>query len=195
MKKVIVIISISVVVIFLGFQWAVASNTNSTGKYQYKVNEVKGDVEFRTYQEAVFARVRLEQSDFKSMSYKGFGVLADFIFGNNQQQEKIAMTSPVLMEMNQQYTMEFMMPSDYDLSTLPVPNNSDIEVVTRLTWKAASIRFGGYADDEKIDLYIDKLKEALRDSNIKHRGNFKFLGYNPPYQVLNRINEVVVEIE
>jgi hypothetical protein len=34
----------------------------------------------------------------------------------------------------------------------------------------------------------------LEKHGLKHRGNFSYMGYNPPYEMLNRRNEVVVEL-
>ena len=47
---------------------------------------------------------------------------------------------------------------------------------------------------EKIEQYKTILKEELTKANIKHSNHFSFLGYDPPYQVENRRNEVVVEL-
>ena len=38
-------------------------------------------------------------------------------------------------------------------------------------------------------------KASLDSKGIKHKGNFSYLGYNPPFQLINRTNEVVVEID
>jgi hypothetical protein len=34
----------------------------------------------------------------------------------------------------------------------------------------------------------------LDSEGISHTDNFIYLGYNPPYQLINRLNEVVVEV-
>jgi len=47
---------------------------------------------------------------------------------------------------------------------------------------------------KKIERYKTILKEELTKANIKHSNQFSFLGYDPPYQVENRRNEVVVEL-
>ena len=58
----------------------------------------------------------------------------------------------------------------------------------------AAIRFGGWANDNKIEIYMNKLKEALMKAGLKHKDNFSYFGYNPPYELINRRNEVVVEL-
>lgn len=172
----------------------VYKSTKNTLKYNYSVLSTKGKIELRLYDEAMFAKVELSKSEYKSMSSKGFRVLADYIFGNNEQNTQISMTSPVVMEMNESNTMEFMMPNDFNKSNLPLPNNKKIEIYTKPSWKSAAITFGGFANDKIIEENIELLSQELKAQNLKHKSNFKFLGYNPPYQLIDRKNEIVVEI-
>ena len=58
----------------------------------------------------------------------------------------------------------------------------------------AAIRFSGKSTDKQISKYTDKLKKALDDKGLAYTGNFSYLGYNPPYEVIGRRNEVVVEL-
>ena len=194
MKKVIIISITILAIIFMSFQLIVYKSTNETLKYNYKVEKEYDNIETRIYDEAMFAKVVLNKSEYKTMSSKGFRVLADYIFGNNEKSAQISMTSPVVMEMNNDYTMEFMMPNNFDINTLPLPNNKKIEIYTKPSWKSASITFGGFANDNIIQEKIIELKNQLKLQKINHKSNFKFLGYNPPYQLIDRKNEVIVEI-
>ena len=58
----------------------------------------------------------------------------------------------------------------------------------------AALSFGGFANDKKIKEYTQKLEQLLKAQNIKHLNNFSFLGYNPPFELFNRKNEIVVEV-
>ena len=58
----------------------------------------------------------------------------------------------------------------------------------------AAIAFDGWANDEKIKKYKEKLKAALDTEGIPYTNRFYFLGYNAPYEVFNRKNEVIVEL-
>ena len=42
--------------------------------------------------------------------------------------------------------------------------------------------------------YQEKLKLVLKTENIPHTNQFYFFGYNPPYEIFNRKNEVIVEL-
>jgi hypothetical protein len=59
----------------------------------------------------------------------------------------------------------------------------------------AVIRFGGYADDEKITEKRYELLALIQKKGIKVAGEYSFLGYNAPFQFWGRKNEVVIPVE
>ena len=105
------------------------------------------------------------------------------------------MTSPVHMDINNsQSTMSFVMPSEYTKDNLPQPNDSSITIETTPQEYLAAIKFGGYANDNKIKKYAAKLESTLNANEIQFYGNFRFLGYNAPFQFWNRKNEIIVSV-
>jgi len=98
------------------------------------------------------------------------------------------------MSLEDSMTVMFMVPKKFNKETLPQPNQSQIKFREEPAKTVAAITFGGWADDEKIEEYKLKLKAALDGQRIKYTNNFYFLGYNPPYEVLNRKNEIIVEL-
>ena len=60
--------------------------------------------------------------------------------------------------------------------------------------RVAAIRFGGWANDEKIEQYKQKLISELEKEGITHSNKFYFLGYNAPYDFINRKNDIIVEL-
>ena len=58
----------------------------------------------------------------------------------------------------------------------------------------AAIEFGGYASDEDIRLYTKKLAKTLNEKSISYYGDFQYLGYNTPYQLFGRRNEIIVSV-
>ena len=91
--------------------------------------------------------------------------------------------------------MMFMVPKKFKKETLPEPNQSRIKFREEPAKTIAAITFGGWANDEKIEHYKQKLKLALDAENITYTNRFYFLEYNPPYEIFNRKNEVIVELE
>lgn len=161
----------------------------------YQVIKKEKDFEIRKYPPATMATVSMDARSYKELSSTGFRKLASFIFGGNQSKKSIAMTSPVHMDINEnKSSMSFVMPSQYTKDNLPKPDNTDIKIQTTAEEYVAAIQFGGYADDEKIKKYTTQLELDLKENGIEYFGNFRFLGYNAPYQVLDRKNEIIVSI-
>ena len=106
------------------------------------------------------------------------------------------MTSPVRMGTDSNAnTMSFVIPSEYDLEELPDPNDGRIELHNTVPEYTASIKFGGWADNSTIEKKKQELFKILDEMEIKHSEVSQYLGYNPPYQMINRRNEVLVELK
>ena len=161
---------------------------------QYKVVSEYDDFEIRRYSEMIIATTSV-RSDYKGATSSGFSRIANYIFGGNETGEKIAMTSPVAMQLSDStQKMSFMVPANYEEADLPKPTNAKIYFEKKDSCIMAAIRFGGWANDKKIEDHKKKLEKLLEAEEIRHNGNFSYFGYNPPYEVMNRRNEVVVEL-
>lgn len=180
--------------LFIILQSFIAYSMSSIEKHKYKVVKKYADFELRDYEAALFSSVVLDASTYENTANKGFRILAGYIFGGNENGEKIAMTSPVTMELGDQTKMSFMVPSNYNEENLPTPNNEKIFFEKKNGSRMAAIRFGGWANDKRIEKYRLRLIEALKREGIQHNGNFAYLGYNPPYALIGRRNEIVVEV-
>ena len=174
------------------FAW---KSQQSIESYPYTVEKSFGDFEIRAYEASLFTSVKLGSNEYKKASSQGFSILAGYIFGANEKQEKIAMTSPVAMSLEDSMTMMFMVPKKFNKSNLPKPNQSDIEFKEMPAKRVAAITFGGWSDDEKIALHKEQLTKALDEAGIGYSTRFYYLGYNPPYEVFGRKNEVIVELD
>jgi hypothetical protein len=161
----------------------------------YKIIKTEMDYEIRYYPSATLATITMAAKSYKELASPGFRKLAAFIFGGNQSNKNIAMTTPVHMNINDAASsMSFVMPSNYTKDNLPRPNNSSITIETTNEEYVAAIRFGGYADNDVIKKNTVKLEKALKSNKVNYFGNFRFLGYNPPYQFWKRRNEIIVSI-
>lgn len=190
-----IIIVLGVLAVFLFVQAGVVNSSEKTEQQEYEVVEKFDGFEIRYYPEAVMASV-IVPGDYRNSSGQGFRILAGYIFGGNNENQNIAMTAPVHMsEDDKGYHMSFVMPSQYDINSLPIPDNSEISIEKSVPTYTAAIRFGGYANEEKIEKNKALLAKHLKDQGIEFTEPFVFLGYNPPYQTVNRRNEVAVKIE
>ena len=185
-------------IIFLAFiiiQLFSMNGQRNIETYPYTVNKKYDTFEIRSYEASLFTSVKLSSKAYKESSSKGFSILAGYIFGGNERNEKIAMTSPVAMSLEDSMTVMFMVPKKFNKATLPQPNQSQIAFREEPAKTVAAITFGGWANDEKIKQYKEELIAALDAAGITYTNRFYFLGYNPPYEVFNRKNEVIVELQ
>ena len=180
---------------FIIIQIFAFKSSSNIETYPYKVIKKYKTFEIRTYNAALFTSVKLNSNNYKNESSKGFSILAGYIFGGNDKKQKIAMTSPVTISLEDSMTMMFMVPKKLKKESLPQPDNSKIEFKEVPKKTVAAIRFGGWANDKKIKQYKQKLISALKEKEIAYSNNFFFLGYNPPYEIFNRKNEIIVELK
>ena len=163
--------------------------------YTYVVKKKYDRFEIRSYETTLFTSVKLSTKGYKNSASKGFSVLAGYIFGNNERNEKISMTTPVSMSLEDSMTMMFMVPKKFKKDMLPKPNQTGIEFKQEPAKTLAAIRFSGWPNETKIEKYKQNLKAALDAEGIKYTNQFYLFGYNAPYEVFNRKNEVIVELQ
>jgi hypothetical protein len=163
--------------------------------YPYTVKKKYDGFEIRSYDATLFTSVKLSTNEYKNASSTGFRILAGYIFGGNDRNENIAMTSPVAMSLEDSMTMMFMVPKKYKKETLPQPNQSQIQFTEEPAKVVAAISFGGWANDQNIEEHKQKLIAALDKEGIPYTNKFYLLGYNPPFELVNRRNEVIVELQ
>jgi len=186
-----VIIVIAVVIVQVYFVFG----QRNIETYPYEVKKKYERFEIRSYEATLFTAVKLSTKGFKNSSSKGFSMLAGYIFGKNERNEKISMTSPVSMSLEDSTTMMFMVPKKLNKSMLPKPNQTGIEFKEEPAKTLAAIQFSGWANDAKIEKYKQNLKAALNKEGIQYSDKFYFFGYNAPFEIFNRKNEVLVEIQ
>lgn len=92
-------------------------------------------------------------------------------------------------------TMAFVMPIERQLSSIPQPNNSAVDVQTVSWAQVASYRFSGrasQADFQKAEL---RLREWLDSHQLSPKGAAAYAQYNSPsaFPALRR-NEVLIQI-
>jgi hypothetical protein len=166
-----------------------------TEQQEYKVVYKDKDFEVRFYPSSVLATVRMDVQSYSDMSGKGFRKLAGYIFGGNESKTRISMTAPVHMDITKKgSSMSFVMPSSWEYDQLPKPDDAGVILENKGEEYVAAIRFGGYASDATIGEYSGKLKKLLEDKGISWYGDFRFLGYNPPFQPVFRRNEIIVSV-
>ena len=194
MKALLIVLGV-ILLAFIIVQLYAINGQRNIETYPYVVNKKYEAFEIRSYEATLFTSVQLTGNKYKDASSKGFSILAGYIFGGNENNEKIAMTSPVAMSLEDSMTMMFMVPKKFKKETLPQPDQSQIKFREEPAKTVAAITFGGWANDEKIEKYKQQLKSALDSEGIIYTNRFYFFGYNAPFEFFNRKNEVIVELE
>jgi hypothetical protein len=195
MKIFIIILAVVIFLIVL-FQSFIVMPTNKTEEQKYSVVHKYDDFEIRFYPSATIATINSKAKTYRDLSGPGFQKLAGYIFGGNESNTKISMTAPVQMDINDSVsTMSFVMPSAYTKENLPKPNDPSVHIKNTSDEYVAVIRFGGYASDKELKNYSEKLQNLLKENGITSFGNYRFLGYNPPFQFIGRRNEIIVTVD
>jgi len=193
--KIAMAILIIILSVFTFIQLYFMNAQRNIERYPYVVVKKHKQFEIRNYETTLFTSVKLSTKGYKNSASKGFSILAGYIFGNNERNEKISMTSPVSMSLEDSMTMMFVVPKKFNKDNLPKPNVSDIEFKEEPAKTMAAISFRGWANDAKIEKYKQQLISALDAEGIKYANRFYFFGYNAPYELINRKNEILVELQ
>lgn len=168
----------------------------ATEQRAYRVVRKERDFEIRFYPPSSLASVQVS-GGYAAMRGEGFNELAGYIFGGNSEGRKIAMTAPVIMDIQPDEpsgTMSFVMPSSFDMDGRPAPRSSRIFFETTEPVYAAVVTFGGYASPQDLEKHKAELFGALDRQGIKHAEQAEFYFYDPPYKIVGRKNEVVVNL-
>jgi hypothetical protein len=192
MKKPMSILLLVLLLVFVGVLFAFKSEKIETPAYS--VIKKYGSMEIRQYPNMIVAQTMLMQSSQDQRMSNGFRTIAGYIFGGNDRNQKIAMTAPVVMKMGDTASMYFMMPKQYNSAQLPKPNSNKVEIVNERARVLAVIRFGGFSSEMKIEKYKNKLAAIISENNLKTTGPYMYMGYNAPWDVINRRNEVAIEV-
>jgi hypothetical protein len=162
----------------------------------YKVIEANGAFEMRHYERLVL--VSTNMPDGMGSASAPFYKLFDYISGNNDKTEKIAMTAPVFMDQAGQTTeaMSFVLPADLSLSTAPSPTDPTVDLTELSDYQVAVISFSGFLNQDSISTHQALLQNWIADRGLKIAGAAKAAGYNPPFTLpFLRRNEIIIPVK
>jgi len=189
----------------------------------YEVLVETDDYEIRQYPACIVAHVKIPEAEPEAMS-QGFRPLADYIFGNNVSNKKVAMTSPVTQEVavpsqeaesekiamtspvvqetastdgagNGHHLVQFIMPAEYTLDTLPTPKNPNVTLAEKDARVYAVVRFSGRGNDEQMRKKETELRTSLERDKIAITGPVQYARYDPPWTLPPlRRNEVMIPV-
>jgi hypothetical protein len=190
------LISVLVIaIVFLVFQLVVSMTTSDIETPKYKVLKKYPRFELRQYESMMLATTNLGVASFDEKSSEGFRTIASYIFGKNKSNEKIAMTAPVIYHADSISTLSFVVPRSKTKESMPVPIDQNLTFVVQAPKLLAVLDFGGFINDEKLAARMAELKKAVLKEGFQIKGQGYYFGYNPPWQLIGRKNEVAFELE
>jgi hypothetical protein len=172
-----------------------------------------GAVEIRTYGERIAAETVVSGSSERARN-RGFQRLAGYIFGGNTDRSSIAMTAPVAQAEaggsrsiamtapvaqapadGNRWTIQFFMPSEYTLATLPIPRDPSVVLTVVPAETYAVLRFSGLGSARTVAEKQAELEAALIGSPWASAGEPVVWFYDPPWTLPPlRRNEVAVRV-
>ena len=182
-------------ILFLFLVWQFYGSFNNK-KYETLSNEIIGSinsVDFKIYNNYTKASVNNKAYNMNSAS-SNFPVLANYIFGGNKDNTKMAMTSPVLYNMSNKSSFSFIMPKQFEINNLPSPDTEKIFFETVKNQCVAVMEFSGFANEKNCAVKHLELLNILKKNNIACNNDFMIAVYQPPYQLINRKNEIWIEV-
>jgi hypothetical protein len=190
---------------------------------KYEVVTADAQFEVRHYAPILIAETIVE-GDMDAASSKGFRLIADFIFGNNQQADsdkkakiamtapvtvepqssKIAMTAPVTVEPQAEETsmktaktwrINFVMPSQYTLANIPKPKNNAVTLREVPSKYFIVHKYSGFNTVSRVQNKTDETVEWAIKRSYKMIGTPQLSRYDPPWTLpMFRRNEIMLEI-
>lgn len=178
----------------------------------YAVIKSYADFELRQYDPYLVAETYVT-GEFSDVGSQAFRRLFAYISEDQRPQGKIAMTTPVIQQpvdpatqknaeqdngsgSLQRYRFAFVMPANYALENLPIPQNTEVVLQQVPARRMAARQYSGtwsqarYRDNEKI------LLEAIKKQGLVAVGEPIFARYNAPFSLwFLRRNEVLIEVQ
>lgn len=151
------------------------------------------------------------QDDFDNAGNKAFRILADYIFGKNKSNTKIAMAAPVAQESKSEkiamtapvtqtnsqtgFLVQFTMPAKYNMDNIPKPIDERVVLREIEPKKVAVYTYSGSWSKERYEKKLSEFKAYLEKDGVSTVGEPTFARFNSPFQLwFLRRNEIWLEI-
>ncbi|MAT10040.1 MAG: SOUL heme-binding protein [Rhodopirellula sp.] len=185
--------AVSLVLLYAG--WKLTSR-NAYESAKYSVVKIEENIEVRAYPDLMMATTDYQPRLGNNGS---FGRLFQYISGGNKSNQKIAMTTPVIMQpgsSREQGAMSFVLPEKVAGTNIPQPESKRVTLNKRPEGLFAVIRFSGRDEQELIAKQSALLKEWILDNHYEMIAEPEFAGYDPPWTPAPlRRNEILIRIQ
>ena len=147
------------------------------------------DFEVRRYLPALIAETS-SNGNWKDANNKSFNVLGGYIFGENKEERKIAMTTPVETSSQEGYhydnfsqkrTLRFFMPRQYTKKELPTPTSNKMGFIELPERIIAVYKFSGFYSESNFKNHSKKLQAIVDEKNLERTDIESIAVYNAPW--------------
>lgn len=181
----------------------------------YKVLAKKDGYELRKIQPYLTAHVDVVGS-YEEATNKGFKILYSYISGNNNLQECLRLTAPMLHEeckkgasipmmapviiedekLSESHRISFVLPKNYTLATAPQPRDQRIVLEEEAARTIAVYRFTWYPSVKRVEQEKAAFIKMLKRDGLCVRSGISLARYNPPFALPFLMhNELIVSVE
>jgi hypothetical protein len=168
------------------FLLAQSALSMATETPDYKVLVEDGKFEVREYPALTLVRTASGDGDFMR--------LFRYISGENEAEQKIAMTAPVLMKHQGENTgMSFIVPKE--VAAVPAPKDSAVTMDALPAGQFAVYRYSGGRNEANEQEGLKELRAWLEKRRLEVEGDPLFGYYDPPWiPPFMRRNEVILRL-
>jgi len=167
-----------VILLFVCFNFSIMAEQRS-----YQLQKKEGAIEIREYPEVMAAEVSVKGSR-KAAASLAFRSLFNYISGENEQEQKIAMTAPVSQKevTGNSWKVQFFMPQKLTKKTTPQPQNKNIIIRELKSTRMATITFSGRVTQDRLLKEEQALREFLKQEQIVFIDEAIYAFYDPPFK-------------
>jgi DNA gyrase inhibitor GyrI len=161
---------------------------------EYNVIEKDGAFEIRDYPSMMIVSTSMENPNFEDGT--SFMRLFRYISGENESEQKIAMTTPVITSKEEgTQQMSFIVPREIAQNGVPKARSEQVEVDTLEAGRFAVYRFSGDWDVNRFEEAKVKLETWLAERKLSPTSEAMIASYDPPMtpSFLKR-NEILVKL-
>jgi DNA gyrase inhibitor GyrI len=196
-RKKMVHTAVATAVVAFGFTGWKMTSRSAYESAPYTVLKSDGAIALREYPDLMLATTRMQS---RSQDDDGsFMRLFNYISGGNEDNQKVAMTTPVFMEPESsevQGQMGFVIPKKVAEQNAPEPANKDVQLQKRTGGRFAVIRFSGRINPDLIEQETKKLQVWIIEQGLTADGDVEVAGYDAPWTPGPfRRNEVLVRLK
>lgn len=153
----------------------------------YRLIEQNDIYEIRYYDERIVVQTKNTNEN------SGFRRLFNYISGQNNGSQKIAMTAPVTQSND---IMQFYLPSNFDITNTPIPLDQNVELSTVEEGYYAVIRYSGRSSNSSFLSHSNILQNELLTKGVNILSKPIKATYNGPFTPgFMRRNEAMFLVE